>query len=191
MKIQLSKTQWEQIGLKAGWVVSSQTNPGNDAKKQCSECKGNKTIHEKLRNPGSGELVDHISICPTCSGKGYTDQKDNEHWLHSMGVAVPVDKIIGTTVSGMNEQQIDEDMHFKGYFLFREHYPWGKTLSYRNEKGDTVFLNVDFQGVDAEDLNARGVATWVSWDQLKEILKRDWRPAGKEDQDWMIANLGS
>lgn len=161
----------------------------SDGKKTCSECKGNKTIHEKLRNPGSGEYVEHISTCPTCSGKGYTDQSDSEHWLHSMGVAVPVEKIIGTTVSGKTAQQIDEDMHFKGYYLFREHYPWGRTLSYRNDKGDKVFLNIDFKGVNPEDPNARGVATWVTWNQLKEILKDDWHPASKEDQDWFSAVL--
>jgi hypothetical protein len=117
MKIKLSKSQWEGIGKKAGWIKTA-------------------------------ELSDII---------------------------VPVSQIIGTKPTGKTEDEIDRDMHSKGYFLFREHYRWGKTLSYRNKNNDRIYL------VDG---------TWVDEDNLKRIMKETWRPAGREDQDWFVSNLG-
>jgi hypothetical protein len=58
---------------------------------------------------------------------------------------------------------------------FREHYRWGRTLSYRNIKGDKVYL------VDG---------TWVDEPTLINIMRETWRPSGREDQDWFVVNLG-
>lgn len=94
---------------------------------------------------------------------------------------VPVDQIIGTSPTGMTEAQLDADMHSKGYFLFREYYRWGKTLSYRNENDDKVYLERDDSGK----------MVWMTKDQLIEQVKKTWRPPDREGQDWFVANLGS
>ena len=121
MKITISKSQWEEMGKKAGWMKEAELSKS----------------------------------------------------------VVPIEEIIGTSPNG-TANQIDQDMHSKGYFLFRENFPWGRTLAYRNEKGDKVYL----------DHNLEGQHVWMTWDQLKEVLRRDWRPVNKQDQDWFIANLG-
>lgn len=90
-------------------------------------------------------------------------------------VVVPVSQIIGTKPTGKTENEIDNEMHSKGYFLFREYYRWGKTLSYRNRNRDNVYL------VDG---------TWVDENNLKRIMRETWRPASREDQDWFVVNLG-
>lgn len=130
-KCKISKTKWEEMGKKAGWIKQAQ-------------------------------LSENV---------------------------VPVEQIIGTSPEGMSSDQIDQDMHSKGYFLFREHYPWGKTLSYQNKKGDKIYLNVEFTEENLKN-DTRGKATWVTWDQLKKILREDWRPPSQSDQDWFVANLG-
>lgn len=122
MKITLSKSQWELVGKKAGWIKQA-------------------------------EVSENI---------------------------VPVDQIIGTSPTGMNEAQIDADMHSKGYFLFREHFRWGRNLSYRNKNNDSVYLERDDSGK----------MVWMSSDQLKEQVKKTWRPSSRADQDWFVANLG-
>lgn len=91
---------------------------------------------------------------------------------------VPVDQILGTSSTG-NVNQIDEEMHSKGYFLFREYYPWGKTLSYRNKNGDKIYF----------ERNDAGKFVWMTWEQLKEQIKKTWRPSSQQDQDWFIVNL--
>ena len=123
MKITLSKSQWNFIGKKTGWM---------------------KTAAPLSEN------------------------------------TVPVSEILGTSTRG-TESQIDDDMHSKGYFLFREHYPWGKTLSYQNKQGDKIYL----------DRNEAGQMVWMTWDQLKEVLRRDWRPPDRAGQDWFVANIGN
>ena len=98
-------------------------------------------------------------------------------WIKTADVSkniVPVEQILGTSPSGSIDQ-IDQDMHSKGYYLFREHYKWGKTLSYRNDAGDKVYL------VDGR---------WTDWNRLIENVKETWRPASREEQDWFVANLG-
>ena len=97
---------------------------------------------------------------------------------------IPVSEIVGTQATGTTDQ-IDKDMHAKGYFMFREHYPWGKTLSYQNKQGDKVYLNIKWN----EDELKPGIATWVTWDQLVEILKQEWRPASQEDRQWYLEHL--
>jgi hypothetical protein len=98
---------------------------------------------------------------------------------------VPVSEIIGTRPIAGTMAQIDRDMHSKGYFMFREHYPWGITQSYRNKQGDKVYLNIKGN----EDELKPGVATWVTWDQLVEIIKQEWRPASQEDRQWYLEHL--
>ena len=102
-------------------------------------------------------------------------------WIKTAEVSenvVPVEQILGTTSTGTLDQ-IDQEMHSKGYFLFREYYPWGRTLSYRNKTDDKIYLERN----DAEKM------VWMNWEQLKEQMRKDWRPAGRADQDWYVANL--
>jgi hypothetical protein len=102
-------------------------------------------------------------------------------WIKTSEVSenvVPVEQILGTTSTGTLDQ-IDQEMHSKGYFLFREHYPWGRTLSYQNKTGDKIYLERN----DAEKM------VWMNWEQLKEQMRKDWRPAGRADQDWYMTNL--
>ena len=116
MKIKLSKSDWELIGNKTGWMKTA-------------------TVSENV---------------------------------------VPVDQILGTSPTG-NETQIDEEMHSKGYFLFREHYYFGKMLSYQNKKGDKIYL-----------LNGN---KWSTWEQVKQEMKDTWRPTGTEEIAWYHQNI--
>lgn len=92
MKVKLSKSQWEAVGKKAGWMKQSQFVPNqNSASNEvCKKCHGDTVIHEKIKNLGTGEMVDHTSVCDYCRGKGYTTEEDrkksNESYMHSMGV---------------------------------------------------------------------------------------------------------
>lgn len=117
MKITISKSQWQEIGHKTGWMKTAEVSKN----------------------------------------------------------VVPVEQILGTSPLGMTMDQLDQDMHSKGYYLFREYYRWGKTLSYRNDNGDKVYL-------------VNGV--WTDWNGLKENVRETWRPASREDQDWFVSNLG-
>ena len=82
MKITLSKNQWEQIGIKTGWIKKANLS----SKNECSECHGKKSIIKKLKNHGTLEWTEHNITCPTCNGKGYTDKSDSDSYLHNMGV---------------------------------------------------------------------------------------------------------
>lgn len=122
MKIQISKSQWEEVGRTAGW----------------------------LKEAALSETI------------------------------VPIDQIIGTRPTGKTETEIDEEMHSKGYFLFREHYRWGRTPSYRNKNNEQVYL----------DRDETGKLIWMSLEQLKAQIRNDWVPVSMEDQNWFTANLG-
>ena len=88
MKIKLSKSQWENIGKKAGWMKISQIPQKITElpKKVCPECHGEKFIKEKLKNMGTLDYNEHLIPCPTCNGKGYISKEDHDSYLHSMGV---------------------------------------------------------------------------------------------------------
>ena len=95
---------------------------------------------------------------------------------------VPVDQILGTSPSG-NADQIDKDMHSKGYFLFRENYHFGRILSYQNKQGDKVYLNAGWTENEGEP------AKWVTWEELKKVVQRDWRPVGGPELQWYYQNI--
>ena len=88
MKIKLSKSQWEEVGRKAGWIKISQQK--ELSREVCKRCHGNKFISEKVQNLGTSEYRDNIETCPSCKGKGYTTEEDrkesNDSYLHSMGL---------------------------------------------------------------------------------------------------------
>lgn len=86
MKITLSKSQWQFIGKKAGWIKKAQTTSQNVSKKECPHCHGKGSINEKLKNLGTGNSDWHIVGCPSCNGKGYITQEDHDSYLHSIGV---------------------------------------------------------------------------------------------------------
>ena len=86
---------------------------------------------------------------------------------------VPVEQVLGTSATGTSDQ-IDKEMHSKGYFLFREHYHFGKMLSYQNEKGDKIYL-----------LNGK----WATWDEVKKDLQELWRPVGQDALKWYWENV--
>jgi len=167
MKIKLSKMQWELIGKKAGWV-SAKT-------KTCPKCKGEKYIQK-------GNVVER---CPDCDeGKVKASTKKTVKIAELSENVVPVEQILGTSpVHPFNDDEIDREMHSKGYFLYRENYWFGKCPSYQNKNGDKVILN---RGWEEED----GKAKWVTWEQLKRVLKDQWRPVGREELAWYHQNIG-
>ena len=122
MKIALSKSQWEKIGKKAGWIGWMKT---------------------------ANELSKEIT---------------------------PVDQMLGRTTPGMNEDQIDDFMHSKGYFLFRENYHFGRMLSYMSKQNDKIYF------LDGE---------WMKWDDVKKVLQRTWRPVGQAELKWYQENVAS
>lgn len=89
---------------------------------------------------------------------------------------VPVEQILGTHPEG-NADQIDKEMHSKGYFLFRENYHFGKMLSYQNKKGDKVYL------LDGK--------VWVTWPDVIKELQESWRPTGQEELAWYYQNVAN
>lgn len=86
---------------------------------------------------------------------------------------VPVEQMIGTVAKGTIDE-IDKDMHSKGYFLFREHYHFGRMLSYQNIKGDKIYL-----------LNGK----WALWNEVKKDLQETWRPTGEDALKWYWENI--
>ena len=220
MKIKMSKSQWEQVGKTAGWmprdpmgVSDLDLGPMYTAEDEENALLGKEDSIEEVRvkvyEDGYQAGIAKETIgndCPYKSGTNLSDiwwkgfEKGKELKLKEskktpalaksikiIKVAevfeniVPVEQILGTNPSGMTEAQLDQDMHSKGYFLFREHYKWGKTLSYQNKNGEKVFLEKDDSGK----------LTWMTFSQLKEQVKKTWRPASREDQDWFVANLGN
>ena len=93
---------------------------------------------------------------------------------------VPVEQILGTSPN-MPANKLDEYMHAQGYFFFREHYRWGRNLSYQNKNGDKIYLERDDSGK----------MVWMTQKQFMDQVKKTWVPASQEDQDWFTANLGS
>lgn len=216
MKIKLSKQEWLRVGQTAGW---SPKNPNDfsdkdlgsiyTANEEENELLGKSDPIEKVKEDvyqegykiGKSKDMDSSS-CPYREGtdlwtkwwEGFDKGKSEKSNLNTtiaksikiIKVAelseniVPIEQIIGTSPQG-SESQIDKDMHSKGYFLFREHYKWGKNLSYQNKNGDKVFLSRDDQGN----------MVWMTFEQLKEQVKKTWRPSSREDQDWFVANLGA
>ena len=113
MKIKISKSQWEEMGKKAGWMSPgfkfSPDDPkfGNDLSfmkdedwkkleqsrkekkypKEYPQCKGKKLVIEKVKNLGTLDYRDSYESCPTCRGKGYITKEDHDAYLHNMGVA--------------------------------------------------------------------------------------------------------
>lgn len=87
MKIKLSKSQWNDIGKKAGWLKTAQ----NEYPKKCPKCNGNKFISEKIKNLGTQEYRDNTETCDFCKGKGSITKEDydreNNRYLHNMGVS--------------------------------------------------------------------------------------------------------
>lgn len=61
------------------------------------------------------------------------------------------------------------NMRSKGYFFFREYYPFGKVSSYRNSAGDQLYVEH---------------GRVMTWEQLRAELKRTWRPIAHSDVDW-------
>jgi len=57
MKIKLSRSQWEGIGKKAGWMKVSLELPGGGVK-ECKEC-GNKIRNDQKKCPKCGEPNPH------------------------------------------------------------------------------------------------------------------------------------
>lgn len=85
MKITLSKSQWEKIGKETGWIKQSQFS--EEYPKKCPECRGNKFIIQKLRNPRTSTMVEHTLPCDTCDGKGYITIEDIKAQNHRDGIA--------------------------------------------------------------------------------------------------------
>jgi hypothetical protein len=88
---------------------------------------------------------------------------------------VPVSQILGTPSGANSEEAIDQKMHEQGYFLFRESYPFGRLLSYRNKMGDKVYL-----------LNS----VWSTWSQVVKDARDTWRPVRQDDVAWYNQNIG-
>jgi len=85
MQFKLSKSQWEEMGKKAGWiknVASEEIYP-----KECPACHGEKLVHNRIKDLGTSEYRDAIENCSMCNGKGYITKEDNIRYLHNMGVA--------------------------------------------------------------------------------------------------------
>lgn len=85
MKITLSRSQWENIGKKAGWTKVSALE-GNKYPQKCPDCKGNKMYVEKIKNPGTGEYRSATFTCELCKGKGYVNEQDVAERKHAIGV---------------------------------------------------------------------------------------------------------
>jgi hypothetical protein len=85
MKITLSKSQWQLIGNKAGWIKKAQSAV-TQTKKECPRCHGAKSVETKTKDLGTLEYCCHTISCPMCSGKGYIAKEDLDSYYHSMGI---------------------------------------------------------------------------------------------------------
>jgi len=187
VKISLSKSQWKQIGETAGWEeqedVSKLMRPirvtMSDGDIITTQINGTrKDIEDYYLNHNfvkSDETTFHHGLKVEFLEDDTPQTQEQIKTAEVSENIVPASEIIGTSADGMSEAQIDEDMHSKGYFLFREYYPWGRNLSYQSKNGEKVYL----EG-----------GKWMTWEQLKQVMREEWRPARQKDQDWYNANLG-
>lgn len=79
VKIKLSKSEWLNAGIRAGWLnKESQTATETTAKpKPCSRCKGTGFINQRIRNLGTLDYRDSIEVCdqPGCKKGLMVDPK--------------------------------------------------------------------------------------------------------------------
>lgn len=72
MKIKLSKSQWKEMGEKAGWIKKAQSitsQQDSTFPKACPSCKGKK-----------------FNDCSMCRGKGHITKEDHDWYLHNAGI---------------------------------------------------------------------------------------------------------
>jgi hypothetical protein len=66
------------------------------------------------------------------------------------------------------------------YYLIKFYQMWGWCPTYRKidgSKDDILFYDQQTNQL-------------LNWPEMKALLKETWRPAGREEQDWFVANLG-
>jgi len=70
MKIKLSKSQWEMMGKKAGWMKTAISDWEYDSAKHCSNSSCGLTLKDDI------EEVDGKPYCPSCAKKA-RDRRDS------------------------------------------------------------------------------------------------------------------
>lgn len=140
MKIKISKSQWEGIGKKAGWIKA-----------------------QVIPDDGYAD-----------GGEPYTDEE-----LDIMNKPVNT-SFKPTEFYEMERGDRGKTPKIPGYYVIKTHQMWGWCPTYRKENGgkdDILFYDQQTNQI-------------LTWQEMKALLKDTWRPAGREEQDWFVANLG-
>jgi len=160
MKIKISKSQWELIGDKAGWIKTASSNHKVfDSKKEALKFLSDNALMSVGWKAGN-------SMMEACywNGKVYIT-KDN------IKTAM---RDLPPNVGRYEDANIPK---IPGYYLIKENQRWGYCPTYRNEtnKDDVVFLDK---------------GKLLNWEEMKVVLKDEWRPVRQDDVNWFMANLG-
>ena len=59
-------------------------------------------------------------------------------------------------------------------YMIKEWQRWGHCPTFKTDEGAVYYQEKGY---------------FWTWEQLKQMLKRDWRPVAAEDQDWFCRNL--
>lgn len=72
------------------------------------------------------------------------------------------------------------EIEAQGGFFVREHYPFGTCETYCLPDATFRYYLWD---------EGKQTGSYVTWDELREHLRRYWRPAGRDDCRWFEANI--
>jgi hypothetical protein len=143
--------------------------------------KPGKIMPQPPKDPNSGKLDSQIFI-----GKEDPQQATRKKRKKKKKSSGNADILVTKKKASSDKPQIteyyqDNDTIHKvpkipGYYLIKEHQMWGYCPTYRSE-------------TDKDDVLYYENGKLMQWDELKEYLRENWRPASTEEQDWWVTNL--
>lgn len=136
----------------------------------CTESIG-KTEGTTERSEWSEDAKERYERCVKKVKKKQNKKSFNMKRMRHESQSIDDEHLIGREVGYMNEQEIIDFLKAKGYNLFREEFPWGRTLAFRNSQGEELYIS---NGILVDER------------QLVNDVIENWRPV--TDQEMAILN---